>query len=67
MTHPPRWSALTAHDNMYISHVTHLICMFYIVKCGDSNPLHSPAEMMNSTWGVQVLRYPNFFLGNGSR
>ena len=20
-----------------------------------------------STWGVQVLRYPNFFLGNGSR
>ena len=19
------------------------------------------------TWGVQVLRYPNFFLGNGSR
>ena len=21
----------------------------------------------SSTWGVQVLRYPNFFLGNGSR
>ena len=20
-----------------------------------------------STWGVQALRYPNFFLGNGSR
>ena len=21
----------------------------------------------DNTWGVQVVRYPNFFLGNGSR
>ena len=23
--------------------------------------------MIKCTWGVQVVRYPNFFLGNGSR
>ena len=24
-------------------------------------------QQARSTWGVQVVRYPNFFLGNGSR
>ena len=24
-------------------------------------------HILLSTWGVQVVRYPNFFLGNGSR
>ena len=24
-------------------------------------------RLQKHTWGVQVLRYPNFFLGNGSR
>ena len=23
--------------------------------------------LLSYTWGVQVVRYPNFFLGNGSR
>ena len=27
----------------------------------------SEKKVGSITWGVQVVRYPNFFLGNGSR
>ena len=32
-----------------------------------SNMLNNSGFFAVNTWGVQVLRYPNFFLGNGSR
>ena len=30
-------------------------------------PVYFPLRSTTYTWGVHVVRYPNFFLGNGSR
>ena len=39
----------------------------YSVSWGDLTEFTRRHAWKHSTWGIQVVRYPNFFLGNGSR
>ena len=46
------------------SRVDEVMASNKVVNCNVICTVH---HLTICTWGVQILRYPNFFLGNGSR